>query len=281
MKRGSEYELLTQQVYQILLDSGWSGKNICVQHDIKLVGSSGQEHQIDVYWEYELAGIKNKVVIECKEYGKPLPIGKVRDFYGVLVDLKDVKGIIVASKGFQKGAKEYAQSYGINLKELVVSSEAPVIAEFELNFQVAIRRHLFKIDEDWAKENGWNIDLMRKRQSFLSMNSQEWLQANHFPLNIQNHDILDTDGKKISSLDDLDSSIDTDIVGGREYIFPFEEAYVTTLSGPVKITEIKILDIEKTHTHVDRLVAEGCVKAILKDAIDGKIQNILCPLEND
>ena len=163
MKQGSSYELLTQQVYQTLLDCEWPGKNIRVQHDIKLTGSSGQEHQIDIYWEYELAGVKSKVAIECKDYSKPLSIGKVRDFYGVLADLKDVNGIIIASNGFQKGAKEYAKSWGINLKELSISNEIPVIAEIDNHIHVALRRRLFQIDEEWAKEKGYNIDSYRKR----------------------------------------------------------------------------------------------------------------------
>lgn len=73
MNDSSKYELFTQQVYQILLNAEWPGKNICVHHDVKLTGTSGLKHQIDVYWEYELAGIKNRVAIECKDYSTPLP----------------------------------------------------------------------------------------------------------------------------------------------------------------------------------------------------------------
>ena len=129
-----------QQVYQILLNAEWPGKNICVLHDVKLAGISGQEHQIDVYWEYELAGIKNRVASECKDYSKPLAIGKVRDFYGVLEDLKDVKGIIIAANGFQKGAKDYAKAFGINLKELTLSNEVPVIAEIVNNTFISTKK---------------------------------------------------------------------------------------------------------------------------------------------
>lgn len=276
MKQGSSYELLTQQVYQILLDREWPGKNICVQHDIKLAGSSGQEHQIDVYWEYELAGVKSKVAIECKDYSKPLAIGKVRDFYGVLADLKDVKGIMIASNGFQIGAKEYAKSWGINLKELSVSNEVPVIAEIDNHIYVALRRRLFQIDEEWAKEKGYNIVSYRKRLSWMSMNGEEWLIASHLPLQTRDSIIYDAQGNKVASIDELESGIGKEIIGGIEHTFPFEDAYVKIDSGLFKIKEVLFTDKEEDHYNTFRVTADDFVKAILKDALDGKIQNILC-----
>lgn len=277
MKNGTRYELLTQQVYQVLLECEWPGKNICVQHDVKLKGTSGQEHQIDVYWEYEFAGITNKVAIECKEYSKPLPIGKVRDFYGVLTDLKDVKGIMVTSNGYQKGAKDYAQTYGINLKELSVSDEVPVIAEIENHLHVSLRRRLFMLDEDWAAGKGYNIEGYRKRMSLMFMNGEEWLHSKYLPLTTTGPDIVDAEGKKISSVDELEASIGKEIIGGNQQVFPFEDAYVLTASGPFKIKEVLILDKEEDHDNTIRVVAEDCVKTIIKDAIDGRIQNVLCP----
>lgn len=277
MKQGSNYELLTQQVYQILLDCEWPGKNIRVQHDIQLTGSSGQEHQIDVYWEYELGGVKNKVAIECKGYSKPLAIGKVRDFYGVLADLKDVKGIMIASNGFQKGAKDYAKSWGINLKELSVSNEIPVIAESDNHIHISLRRCLFKIDEEWAKEKGYIIDTYRKQLSWISMNGEEWLNASHLPLQTKDSIIYDVQGNKVTSIDELEYTISKEIVGGVNHSFPFEEAYVMLDSGLFKIKEVLFTDREEDHYNTFRVTADDFVKAILKDAIDGKIQNILCP----
>ena len=53
----TEYEKFTQEIYQKLLDAD-APKATNVQHNVKLKGKSGQEHQIDVYWEYEIAGTK-------------------------------------------------------------------------------------------------------------------------------------------------------------------------------------------------------------------------------
>jgi len=116
-KTNIEYEKFTWEIYQELVNADVL-KATKVQHNVKQKGKSGQEHQIDMYWEYEIAGIKHKVAIECKNYNKNVAIGKVRDFYGVLIDLTNVSGIMVTKIGYQKGAKEYAAEYGISLKEL-------------------------------------------------------------------------------------------------------------------------------------------------------------------
>lgn len=86
MNPNIEYKKFTQEIYQELVNADVL-KTTDVQHNVKLKGRSGQEHQIDVYWEYEIAGTKQKVAIECKNYNKTVGIGKVRDFCGVLYDL--------------------------------------------------------------------------------------------------------------------------------------------------------------------------------------------------
>ena len=101
MNSDIEYEKFTQEVYQKLVNADVV-KTTEVKHDIKLTGKSGQEHQIDVYWEYEIAGVKHKVAIECKNYNRTVPIGKVRDFFGVLYDLNNVAGIMVTKIGYQE-----------------------------------------------------------------------------------------------------------------------------------------------------------------------------------
>lgn len=60
MNQNTEYERFTQEIYQQLVDSDVV-KATTVQHNVKLIGRSGQKHQIDVYWEYEIAGNMHKV----------------------------------------------------------------------------------------------------------------------------------------------------------------------------------------------------------------------------
>lgn len=53
MDENTEYERFAREIYQGLIKA--DGINtIDVKHNVKLRGKFGQEHQIDVYWEYEL-----------------------------------------------------------------------------------------------------------------------------------------------------------------------------------------------------------------------------------
>lgn len=61
------YELLVQELHQALLNND-GVENINVRHNVKIKGRSGATHQIDVYWEFKLAGVTYKTCIECKHY---------------------------------------------------------------------------------------------------------------------------------------------------------------------------------------------------------------------
>jgi len=67
---GISYEELVQEIYQALLDGSSDKDKIestLVQHNVVLQGKSGTSHQIDVYWEFEIAGIKYATIVEVKD----------------------------------------------------------------------------------------------------------------------------------------------------------------------------------------------------------------------
>ena len=160
MNDNIEYEKFAQEIYNEILKNLYV-KNIEVMHNVKLIGKSGQKHQIDVYWEYQYDNTIFKIAIECKNYNHTVSIGKVRDFFGVLYDLEDVKGIMVTKKGYQEGAKKFGEHYGIDLMELREPEEGEAIAaETTLTIDCSVRHRLFLIDEDWAKEHDFNIQFI-------------------------------------------------------------------------------------------------------------------------
>lgn len=57
-------------------------------------------------------------MIECKNYSTRLTLEKVRNFFGVLHDIGNAQGLIVTKTGYQSGAAEFANYYGIRLKIL-------------------------------------------------------------------------------------------------------------------------------------------------------------------
>ena len=57
---GKSFEKLTQEIYQAFCDfesSEYELKKTRVQHNVKIQGKSGAIHQIDVFWEFNFAGV--------------------------------------------------------------------------------------------------------------------------------------------------------------------------------------------------------------------------------
>ena len=239
MNPNIEYEKFTQEIYQELVNADVL-KTTEVQHNVKLKGRSGQEHQIDVYWEYEIAGTKHKVAIECKNYNKTVGIAKVRDFYGVLHDLNNVAGIMVTKVGYQKGAKEYASEYGISLKELRTPNPGEAI------------KHIL----DWMSLN----------------NESSWINATHIPLELIDRNIINSNGTTITTLEKIEEELPKD--SDSDIVFKYEDAYVNTRWGKIKINEIKYEYEYKNEKKIIAIDAQDFVKAILKDALNGEIKLI-------
>lgn len=268
MNPNTEYERFTQEVYQQLLNC--RHLNIAnVQHNIKLEGRSGCKHQIDVYWEYEKDGVKHRVAIECKNYNRRVYKEKVCAFNGVLIDLDGVEGIMVSKKGFQGGAKQYAKSYGISLKEL----RAPEVGEtfignMALFLHIEKRSTLFAVDEQWAKEHNIDIPEYKRRMDMSSfMNEYKWSNATHIPLQLADRVIRDAEGNEITTLYLLEQQIPDHPSDDFPYVFPFNNAYVKTAYwGLVKIFEIKYTYETEDQQRNITIDAEGFVMAILKDA---------------
>lgn len=276
MNPSTAYERFTQEIYQQLVNLDVV-RTTEVQHNIKLEGRSGQKHQIDVYWEYEIAGNKHKVAIECKNYNKPVPISAVRNFKGVLDDLNGVNGIMVTKVGYQEGAKLYAKEYGISLKELRTPGYGEtIIGTIESHYHIEMRRTLFLIDEDWAAKNNFNLQKYRKYYATIDFtNARYWLTATHLPLSTTDNIIRDEKGNIITSLDELERQIPDHPTEDFPFVFKFDDAYLENQHfGPVKIQEVMYSYEIKDETKTLSLDAGELVRAILKDTLCDKTDYI-------
>ena len=124
---GKEYELLTQRIYQAIVDGDYRDanfRNIQVQQNVVLPGKCGGTNQIDGYWEFEQAGFKYKVIVEVKDWNKPVKQSELHAFKGKIDDISGtVKGIFVSRSGFQSGAKYYADANNIELIQISKESD--------------------------------------------------------------------------------------------------------------------------------------------------------------
>ena len=275
MNDNIEYEKFTQEIYNEILKNLYV-KNIDVKHNVKLTGKSGQKHQIDVYWEYQYDNTTFKIAIECKNYNHTVSIGKVRDFFGVLYDLEDVKGIMVTKKGYQDGAKKFGEYYGIDLMELREPEEGEaIVAETTLTIDCSVRHRLFLIDEDWAKEHDFNIQSYKKRLDWLCFPvCDKWINATHIPLTTKENKIRNAKDEIIADIHKLEEELPENCQPNKNYVFPFDDAYIKTDCGNIKIKEIKIEYENHTETKRIKIDAQNITKAILKNTISKEVQLI-------
>ncbi|MBO4444144.1 MAG: restriction endonuclease [Bacteroidaceae bacterium] len=275
MRQYKEFELFAQRVYKILSHND-ALKPAKVEHDVKVKGKSGCEHQIDVFWEYEMEGVLHRVVIECKAFNSRVPIGRVRDFFGVLYDLGNVRGIMVSSKGFQQGAKKFAEQYGIELKELSKPDKDEVIGSLNLKFHIDMRNLLFKIDEEWAKEKGVDIQGYRERLAmFSSSDSEYWRKATHLSVGTKDDIIRDTERHQITTLKELEKQLPKNPKPGTSVVFSFKDGWIESQYwGPMKIQEVKFEYKSEVQDRELDIAAKDFVEGILKDALSGKVDYV-------
>lgn len=275
MNQNTEFERFVQRVYQKLVNNDVLKPTI-VQHNAKIKGKSGCEHQIDVYWEYEIAGNKHQVAIECKNYDSLVPVGKVRDFRGVLTDLNNINGIMVSRKGYQKGAIKYASEYGISLKTIRRPEVNEMIGTITTVIRAEIRHTLFLIDEEWITEN--HFDIERIRNFYINLERDKtayWHKASYFPIELKNNIIRDAEGTAISSLENLEKQLPENPEPGTSIAFSFDNGWIESRYwGAVRIQKVKFEYESQAQETSLNLAADDFVEAILEDAIDSNAKYI-------
>ena len=274
--KNTEYEQFTRKVF-VGLSSQKRVKTIKLQHNVKLLGNSGTRHQIDVYWEYEKDGQLHKVAIECKNYTNKVSIGKVRDFYGVLADIEGLQGIMITKAGYQSGAKKYALSKGIHLKELREPiGEESLAGRIITDFHVSMRRCLYLVDEDWAKQHGFDIKPYLRWLDMMSIEHKSlWVNASHIPIERKGDYIYNAKKEVITSHEDIEATIPGTMEEDSSRTIPFEDAYIDSKYwGLVKIKEIKYDYTNETRRSIMDIDARDFIEAILKDVESGAIEYV-------
>ncbi len=265
--QGRDYEKFIQEVYNSIL-SHEGLNNIDVENNVKISGRSGQKHQIDIYWEFEQAGIKHKVAIECKCYNKAnISISKIRDFHSVLNDIGISAGIFVCRNTFQEGAIKYADHYGINLievREPIEEDWKGRIKSISLNISICkltiIQREIM-FDKDWLENRKFDTSNLE-----LDIN---------YPINEDSVYIYNHSGKIVTSLHEIAKSLPHNFKSeNKVHTFEWPEAYMRCKNlGLVKIKGVKISYQVSVSEPIESLIdAQETVKAIVKNVRSGKVK---------
>ncbi len=111
MKPGIAFENDVQSIYTFLLNMRDEG--VVVGNSVYMMGKSGEQHEVDVYYEFTKAGIRHRVAIECKDWARPVSKGQIQEFESKLRDIGNITGVVVSRNGYQSGAEGYAKYHDI------------------------------------------------------------------------------------------------------------------------------------------------------------------------
>ncbi len=109
--RGFEEEV--RFVYKLLLQL--KGDGVLVTQNARIKGRSQAFHQFDIYYEFERAGTRYKVAIECNDPKLPVDRGIIGEFGTKLADVGNTIGVVISRSGYLPGVDTLANQYGIYL----------------------------------------------------------------------------------------------------------------------------------------------------------------------
>lgn len=110
---GRSLESYVQFVFSSLLNMKDEG--VVVGRDVHLVDKVGLTHRVDIFYQFERAGITHKVVIECKDTARPVENGEVAEFYGKLCDAGALRLVMISRNGYRRLAINFADKHDIIL----------------------------------------------------------------------------------------------------------------------------------------------------------------------
>ena len=278
MSDGRAYEIFVQRLHQALLDSEqWATqKNIEIECNKKIIDNCGIKREFDLYWEYEVAGITYKTIIECKDYASPVSVEKIDALIGKIHDIPDLRAVFATKTGYQRGAKKKAETNGIDLlivREQRLDDWQDRIREIiiQIHFEMPPRITTFSpiCDGEWIKKNT-NID-----------------PGNLSSMLVLNNEIFIEDLRKNETYSLFDLARRLDSISGNEYgnlshKESFEDAYLIMRNGlKLKMASYKVeytrskpsvvppinIDFSKELIGVIEYLSKGSSAAIFRDKI--------------
>jgi len=272
----SDYELLTQAVYQtILRKQGY--QNIDVQHNVQLKGGSGATHQVDVFWRFKQAGVEHTVLVECKNYSRKITLGTIRDFHSVIDDLGPCRGIMVTKTGYQSGVRTFARSKGIGLKLLRPPAETEaggIRIQIHLHLRTLSMTHKIEILPIWSQPDDAQLIRLQALQAAADFSVPD----------VKDLILFDRDGKPKTGpfADWLQRNLK---IAGRDIGGPYTErisledhCFPINLGKPnQELVPLDGIDVKFWIAGADETIAfhaNQLVEAILRDEFTGEVEHI-------
>lgn len=256
MSLGGDYEQFVQHLHQALLDAEMVGnqRNISVERNKKIRDNCGINREFDIYWEYELAGITYKTVIECKDYSSSVSVEKIDALIGKIRDIPDLKAVFATTNGYQSGAEKKAKANRIDLlivreqrdDDWVSEDGTPYLKEIHIRahaiMPVFIKEFSPSISRKWVEENT-EID-PDSLSHFSGPNNEIFID-----------DVANEDHYSLHELQIRLSSKECEDYGEFESTEHFEDAYLICGERKLKLESYRIAYVRRapivTETVVD------------------------------
>jgi hypothetical protein len=101
-----------------------------VTYDDKIPGKlSGVLRQIDVSIRAAKAEQSQLIIVQCRDYAKPLDVNDIGEFSSVIQDVGASKGVMVSVFGYAETAKHYARNLNIDVMRMI-DAENTMWAEY-------------------------------------------------------------------------------------------------------------------------------------------------------
>ncbi|WP_343322273.1 restriction endonuclease [Sphingobacterium multivorum] len=145
---GKDYENLIATLYKHLAPNA-----ILTPNDSIIGRNSEVKRQIDLSIRYNYANVEHLIIIEVKDYNKPVNVKTIEGFASVIKDVGANKGILISARGFSKAAQNFGKNLGIEC--LTVHSAENKNWEKEIQILVVREEDLF----DFSYKLGFNAKL--------------------------------------------------------------------------------------------------------------------------
>lgn len=165
-QKGMNYEDFVETVYGAILQAEARSsdiKPVSIERRKRITSKSGTKGEIDIYWEYAMAGLTTAVAIECRNLNKKVGISGVRDFARKISDISGLKGLMVSPLGFTKPAIAEAQADQIDL--IVIREQQDhdwdgYLKTIHINLELFIPARAVGLrpflNQEWALANGFS-----------------------------------------------------------------------------------------------------------------------------
>jgi hypothetical protein len=107
------------------IQSDLAGEGAQVTLNDKILGKTGVLRQIDISIRSKAGQFTFLVVIDCKDYGRPLDVKDVEEFIGMAQDVGAHRAALVSAKGYSETAKARAKMAQVDLYTVVDTGDHP------------------------------------------------------------------------------------------------------------------------------------------------------------